>query len=528
MAKMDFFGGSVEGQSDLFSMFGLGSTGTDTASEDVADEVDETDEATEDDGEEDVKPKAKPIIKAVAAATKNFTGPVSVKGCGWSAEVGESGQKYATAEVVKMLFELGYKEVAAAEIFYKGNNMVVRPLSGKASDDMVSVKDGVTIIIGQAACTLTAEQCGVEQDDFALFDTLEKFTSLVPAFAGCSLKYSPAAKVAVPVFDKSKVVDKKKLDPNKEYRLWTDGTEKSLTGADLTSYYEGYEIYAGQDDVIFAQPAKPEKASSYYFKTEDLGLKDTKEKKVEEKYRLPLKICLSNYNQVMEVTAEQFGGKERIEKEDVLNFLRPTYRAFRSGSRKFDFCYNKQTDELAVSIVSGEKGFADAGPFDLVASDGEDGVRIERTPLGTFRGVTRGGEVKKLDFSFEMPKIPTDLLYEIVDFFKKDLTNEAMVQIYYNSNRGYYLSYPRQDVTKVRVSYTLAPVMGDTLVMTVHSHNTMSARFSFIDDEDEVYTGLFGVIGRLDRKNVEMTFRAGMEGCFKPLIPESLFGGAAA
>ena len=154
---------------------------------------------------------------------------------------------------------------------------------------------------------------------------------------------------------------------------------------------------------------------------------------------------------------------------------------------------------------------------------------MERTPLGVFKGTTdETGEVTALDFKFQMPKIPGGLLDAIIAYFRKDLTREAMVQVYHNEDRGYYLSYPEQDTTKVRVSYKLEP-KPDTLVMTVHSHNTMSARFSAIDDEDECYTGIFGVIGRLGRNAItEVNFRAGMEGCFKPLYAGDLFGGNVA
>jgi hypothetical protein len=51
----------------------------------------------------------------------------------------------------------------------------------------------------------------------------------------------------------------------------------------------------------------------------------------------------------------------------------------------------------------------------------------------------------------------------------------------------------------------------------------MPAIFSEIDDEDEVYTGLFGVIGDLDKKTISMSFRAGMEGKFKSLYYADIF-----
>lgn len=524
------FSSEVGGQADLFSMFGIAPEKPEPSeAEDVSldEDMDEdTDAATDDEGEGGKEPAAPAKKKAPAkpAAKKDLTGPVTVKGCGWSTEYGDAGAKYSGEDVAKGLYDLGYKEVVAATLKYKDNVFyVLTQGEGKASDDTLSTKGGVTLILGQAACSLSAEQCGVEEEDFSLFDACEKFASIVPEFEGCALKFKAAAGVAVPVF--SKKADVAKLDPNKEYQLWNSDGMKSLTGADISAFYQGYVLYESDKGILFPQPDVEKGAHVTTLDVKALGLKDTKEKKVEERYRLPVKICLSNYNQVMEVTSEQFGGREYIMKDDVLNYLRPMYRAFRSSTRKFDLCYNKPSGELAVSIISGEKGAS--ASFFLVGED--KGVRVERTPLGVFKGTTdETGEVTALDFKFQMPKIPGGLLDAIIAYFRKDLTREAMVQVYHNKDRGYYLSYPEQDTTKVRVSYKLEP-KPDTLVMTVHSHNTMSARFSAIDDEDECYTGIFGVIGRLGRNAIaEVNFRAGMEGCFKPLYAGDLFGGDVA
>ena len=172
-------------------------------------------------------------------------------------------------------------------------------------------------------------------------------------------------------------------------------------------------------------------------------------------------------------------------------------------------------------IISGEKGAAA-----VAASPFMPGLRVETTPLGSFKGTTDiNGDVTSLDFKFSLPPIPYSILAEIIAIFRADLGKENIVQIYWNKEKGYYLQQPDYEATKQRVRYLL-PRNRDVLVMTVHSHNTMKAFFSPIDDEDELYTGLFGVIGRLDR-NIDMTFRAGMEGCFKKISAGSLFGEAA-
>ena len=304
------------GQTDLFSMFGIEETAASEA-EDVSldEDIEETDAATDEGDEKPSAPAKKKAAPSKPAAKKDLTGPVTVKGCGWSTEYGDAGAKYSGEDVAKGLFDLGYKEVAAATLKYKDNVFyVLTQGDGKASDDTLSCKGGVTVILGQAACSLSAEMCGVEETDFSLFDACEKFSSLVPEFEGCALKFKAAAGVAVPVFTKK--ADMAKLDPNKEYQIWNSDGMKSLTGADISAFYQGYLLYESDRGILFPEPEVDKGAHITTLDVKTLGLKEVKEKKVEERYRLPVKICLSNYNQVMEVTSEQFGGREYIMTDD--------------------------------------------------------------------------------------------------------------------------------------------------------------------------------------------------------------------
>ena len=529
MAAKNFFNDAVVGQTDMFSMFGLDEAEQVAESTaETTDAVEAEDNAAEEDGDESEKKSASKPVKT-PSGKKDMEGPVEVLGCGWNATVGEQGKKYSAKQVARLVYEAGYREVAAAGLKYKGNTLYVSTVSERASDDALSCKGGVTVILGQAAASITAEACNMSDDELSLFDVCEKFTSLVPEFSGCSLKLNASAGVAVPVFDKK--IEAKSLDGNKEYSIWHSDGVKTMTGADITTFYEDYVLYESSSGTIFAMPAAPSKgkeaATSFTVKAEDLGLTEKKEEKVKEIFTLPMKICLSNYNQVFEVTGAEFGGKEKVDREDVLNYLRPQYRAFRSSSRKFDFCYNKQSGELAVMIMSGEKGAATAAAFSLPATINRRGVRVENTPVGLFKGRTDiNGDVSSLDFKFGMDKIPFTILFQIIALFRADLTRECVVQILWNEDEGYYIREVAYDATKTYLKYE--PVPGrDVLVMTVHSHNTMRAIFSRTDDNDEIYTGLFGVIGCLGpNSRPEMSFRAGMEGCFKGIPTGHLFGGA--
>ena len=83
-----------------------------------------------------------------------------------------------------------------------------------------------------------------------------------------------------------------------------------------------------------------------------------------------------------------------------------------------------------------------------------------------------------------------------------------------------------QEVSKYRVNYAVGDELNDRNIiqfMDIHSHNTMNAFFSRIDDEDECYPGVFGVIGRLDKEIPDVLLRAGLEGCFTTLKFSEVF-----
>lgn len=60
-------------------------------------------------------------------------------------------------------------------------------------------------------------------------------------------------------------------------------------------------------------------------------------------------------------------------------------------------------------------------------------------------------------------------------------------------------------------------------VMDIHSHNTMPAKFSEIDDADEKATRLYAVVGRLDKVFPDITVRASCAGKFISVNPETVF-----
>lgn len=120
-------------------------------------------------------------------------------------------------------------------------------------------------------------------------------------------------------------------------------------------------------------------------------------------------------------------------------------------------------------------------------------------------------------------KIPVILLDNIVKYFRSDLKNEALARIYYKEGE-YRMDIPEIiQVGKVSISTVAPEADKGLLVCELHSHNTMRAFWSDVDDEDEIYPMFYGVIGRLDTETPEMRFRAVLNGAKVQLEKEQIF-----
>lgn len=135
-----------------------------------------------------------------------------------------------------------------------------------------------------------------------------------------------------------------------------------------------------------------------------------------------------------------------------------------------------------------------------------------------------------------LPKIPTELFAQLVSFFadysvRDDGEVEVMAVFYWDREKKcYVLDVPFQEVSKVKIvaSYTVFPPHF-IKVAEFHSHNTMRADFSSIDNADELGTMLYGVVGKLQHRfldiRCDVRTRAGVAGRFIPLDPAFIIEG---
>jgi len=104
-------------------------------------------------------------------------------------------------------------------------------------------------------------------------------------------------------------------------------------------------------------------------------------------------------------------------------------------------------------------------------------------------------------------KIPAPMIAKAIEFFRTVNTDikgsEAIVLNYYNEGTGKHkIDAPFQKVSGASLDYTKpVPPEGWNMIGTIHSHNTMSAFHSGVDDADEKhFDGLHITIGNVDEE----------------------------
>ena len=133
--------------------------------------------------------------------------------------------------------------------------------------------------------------------------------------------------------------------------------------------------------------------------------------------------------------------------------------------------------------------------------------------------------------AFGIPRIPMDTTMKIISFFRyltlQGGSSEALVNVYWDTlNEAFVVDTPTQIVSKISVHSEENPEYFNKRYihfMDIHSHNSMRAFFSAIDDQDEKATRLYTVIGRLDSFFPEIKTRISNGGKFLEIDPVEVF-----
>lgn len=135
-------------------------------------------------------------------------------------------------------------------------------------------------------------------------------------------------------------------------------------------------------------------------------------------------------------------------------------------------------------------------------------------------------------FTPALPLIPQSLLQQIISFFHCYMNEaeefEALAHILWDKDlKQFVVHVPPQEVSKAHISADLSqdefPEERYLHYMDIHSHNSMAAKFSPVDDQDEQATRLYTVLVRLDKFFPEITVRMSCGGTYCELDPTLVF-----
>ena len=225
--------------------------------------------------------------------------------------------------------------------------------------------------------------------------------------------------------------------------------------------------------------------------------------------------------------------KEEIEKS----------KAFLDALKK---AKEKNPDCLVIPRVSaGSKGIASYKGFypsvdaarrsdkviNLIPARNGKIYELRKTEMGEFiapKDKIVDFEEVRAGFTPALPLIPRELMGQIVSFFRSFMNVreelEALVFIYWDRvNEEFVLHVPKQRTSKAHIDFEVEdsafPEERYLHYADIHSHNSMAAKFSSVDDADEMATRLYLVVGRLDKFYPDITARVSCGGTFIEIDP---------
>ncbi len=497
----------------------------------------------------------------------NVTMPCKVYGQYFTKEIpkaDESETLISSAELIKRLIDAGIDEAAVnckaifipedlSSVAYLVEHHEITP-----SGDTLIVfgQSGVTFAFGEKKAIYTAEDfAGKECDEICLDDAKEKIFEAYPAFSKSELFYDVEAGVIVP-FLGTRASERETSTVKYPVTVNICGEERTLeenpsgeTVKDLVSYltkdFETKNLKVGlhklEDGIYYTSFS----ASGNTAKNTEKKNKGAKTSKKEEKFPVEGTTIYLVFNGHKEaVNKECFGGKEKITKNDVIEYFKPRFAVFSSSEKvgNINCSYDETYKCLSVDCTPGRRGAKSASfsfsGADVPIIDDKELTSYLASPAATCykqigqRCHTNRGDLlyanmtgayfvqtdgTLLKYQRKTEKPPGAVFDRMVRYFQSKLPYEAICRIIYNAHGdGFSVLLPTKVfATKTTVEQAVFPMIPPycEVFATFHSHNTMPAFFSSTDDLAEMdQIGIFGVLGQLNQSHIDAKVRAMFQG----------------
>lgn len=505
----------------------------------------------------------------------DVTLPVKVLARNFVADI-EANTVMKLSDVCEELIRQGYSQmlVPGMELFYQKdmNTIYVSDAKIVASNGKMQVfeeeENSLLIADGQLKCELTKDDFpDKDYEEITLDDVISRWCAINTQYEGCQMYFDAEQLLLYPV-----IKNNPSSDVVSNMEIIVNGTRTEINRETFTEIKDMKDLVKQLAGDMGRAKAQIFKTSAAYFLSYDSGKEKAycrkkavsakAVKEVETKYPLPLTLYVVTWNERYELTREMFDGKAKVSKEEITKFMAQSEKMFADKERKADYIYNEDKNLMSCMFMSGKKGAhsisceemgetaAHTGLVKLIRSakeleecrkrdmfvgiccDMAESFILKALPHGNFYGYF-GKEkecctIKRVAWERKLPKIQRTVLDGIIQYFRRDLSKEAVVRILYNRASGEFFTIAaggKRSKQAIEYDFTdVALCVSDVIsVMEIHSHNTMPAYFSSVDDKDEKYPGIYGVIGNLDTVEPTMKFRAGFDGVFTCIDVEELF-----
>lgn len=473
-------------------------------------------------------------------------------------------QQEKLSEILRQLVSDGYKELLIPGVgadYLAATGSIYISVSGVSSNftaetiiyEEETENDGRERKIYVSDCGINAEFDATEfsETEICIKDVAGLWEEINPQYKGCSYAFNGDEKVLMPILEKVTTFgDTLQINCGGEEKEINAGSlsevKTALFGPDFPLNIEVRKDFSGNYRVVFCT------SKNTFFLTLTKDVKATKTATV--KYLLPLDVFVATWGETYRLTTEDFDGKDKVTLDQVKKALIDKYpicKCLNDTDRKIDCIYLEDLHRLSLMLVSGRKGadvattsFYQGAICDTISqllsskpnfhgvffpSEGGEERKVDCFPFGTFVGTFgKGNQCNKIvsaQFIPKLPKIPSNIFAELVDFFRREFPNEAIARVMWDGLK-YFIVKGTGRATGASIEYEFDPLsmLSGVQVMEIHSHGHYSAFFSSTDDHDERFIpGIYGVIGNLSNENVSMCFRAGYEGVFTPLSSKDLF-----
>lgn len=423
------------------------------------------------------------VAKKNKAVEVKFTYPVTVVGRNFKTELTGEGEVDLQNVAETLYNTCGYLEVAHERVrFVKlSDNLLMLDYSAlRKSGSSVIVTLPVSLADGLTINRIEQEE-GTEDEETTV-EMIAENGLPENRYKGVAYDYDPSSGIALPVFaseDATKVSfaagDTVYSFGNREaVKDPTEVVEQML--GELPEHVSPICLKESGEAILYYQASKGMESLSVDRKA--FGVDTAKKEKIaEEKISLPVVVNFVNFSRKYLVEKKDMEGKDTVTWEELFTYLKGIERLFAQTDRKTDHLYDKSTDTVSVAMFSGSKG---CNPCYCT----ENGFSMVK-------------------------KIPGEILTDIVNYFAQDLSQEAIVQIWFDEGR-YYVVYPHtQNCSKISVRYEFPLNSAGVYVMAIHSHNTMPPIPSVVDDKDELQLpGLYGIIGLIEEDDEGISFQS--------------------